>query len=931
MHELRAIVEVFDYDIILITETLPKNSKYKIYDVEYSIQGYKMYTNHQTEKHGRGIITYVKDSIISSEVSFPDTNEIKEMVWVEIKMCREEKLLVGNIYRSPNSTAENNNHINTLLTTLPQLTTEKNIIITGDFNYPKINWQTESTRESDISPTGLFLTAYKQSVLDQLMQEKTRGRENQEDSTLDLLLTTKPEKIEKLEIKSPIGKSDHACIAFAWKRNTLHRPKIRKYIYNKGNYGRMREYLKGNWKELLNGKTTHEMADIIYSKYKEVMDLYIPRSKTNSKQAKKPWMTRQIINKIRQRDKLCKKLKNTNATENITQINLKYKRLRNQVKWEIRRAIKKHEMSLADQAKSNPKAFWRYVKAKTKVKGQVEKLRQGGRTIETPQEIANTLNNYFASVFTPDHTRTLPRKELRTTAKLYNMIFKPDDIESHISKLKPNKSPGPDEISPRVLKETAHEMSDALSMLFNKSMEEGQVPEKWKVASVTPVHKKGSKTDPGNYRPVSLTSVLGKLMESMMTSEISNYLANNNLLSPHQHGFTNGRSTVTNLLETMQYITDGWDKKEEIHTIYTDFQKAFDKVPHRKLLLKLENYGIGDKLLNWIANFLSKRKQFVTIEDKKSNECEVLSGVPQGSVLGPALFVLYINDLPDKIYSNVKMFADDTKIYKKIKTNEDANELQESMNQISEWCEKWGMGLHPDKCKVMKIGNRQKHNVTYNIIANNQLIPIAEAEEEKDLGVIVDSKISFKKHINEKCKKARQLTMLIRRSFEYLSPEVFRKLYIAIVRPHLEYAQSIWSPYHNGEIDKIEKVQRRATKQIQELRYKTYEERLRVLKLPTLKYRRLRGDLIEMYKLTHNIYNIDSSSLFQFNATNRGNNYKIYKPICRTDKRKYFFTNRTINYWNKLDNKTVNSDNINILKVNLDNFYSGLYYSTNLD
>ena len=253
------------------------------------------------------------------------------------------------------------------------------------------------------------------------------------------------------------------------------------------------------------------------------------------------------------------------------------------------------------------------------------------------------------------------------------------------------------------------------------------------------------------------------------------------------------------------------------------------------------------------------------------------------------------------------------------------------MNQISEWCEKWGMGLHPDKCKVMKIGNRQKHNVTYNIIANNQLIPITETGEEKDLGVIVDSKISFKKHINEKCKKARQLTMLIRRSFEYLSPEVFRKLYIAIVRPHLEYAQSIWSPYHNGEIDKIEKVQRRATKQIQELRYKTYEETLRVLKLPTLKYRRLRGDLIEMYKLTHNIYNIDSSSLFQFNATNRGNNYIIYKPICRTDKRKYFFTNRTINYWNKLDNKTVNYDNINIVKVNLDNFDSALYYSTNWD
>ena len=221
--------------------------------------------------------------------------------------------------------------------------------------------------------------------------------------------------------------------------------------------------------------------------------------------------------------------------------------------------------------------------------------------------------------------------------------------------------------------------------MYRKSLDEGELPLDWKEANVTPIHKKGSKTVPGNYRPVSLTSIPCKILEDLVREEIQRHLEKNNLMNQNQHGFVQGKSCLTNLLETLEDITASIDEGSEIDMIYLDFSKAFDSVLYRRLLKKLEAHGIKGKILSWIKDFLIGRKQQVVVNGIKSKKSDVISGVPQGSVLGPSLFVLYITDIDIGIRSNIQKFADDTKIYRQIDSEDDIKILQEDLIKLEEW------------------------------------------------------------------------------------------------------------------------------------------------------------------------------------------------------------------------------------------------------
>ena len=227
---------------------------------------------------------------------------------------------------------------------------------------------------------------------------------------------------------------------------------------------------------------------------------------------------------------------------------------------------------------------------------------------------------------------------------------------------KPNKSPGPDNIHPRLLKELADVLALPISLLFQKSLESKQLPQDWKSANVTPIFKKGNKGDSKNYRPVSLTSIICKMMENLVRKQLLDNLMMNDLILVHQHGFVVGRSCITNLLEVLDQWTQILDDGGTVDAIYLDFMKAFDTLPHHRLLLKLESYGVRGNVLAWLESFLSGRQQRVVVRSKQSKWGKILSGVPQGSVLGLCLFLLFVNDLPKVVNSNISMFADDTKL-----------------------------------------------------------------------------------------------------------------------------------------------------------------------------------------------------------------------------------------------------------------------------
>ncbi len=492
--------------------------------------------------------------------------------------------------------------------------------------------------------------------------------------------------------------------------------------------------------------------------------------------------------------------------------------------------------------------------------------------------------------------------------------------------LKTSKAPGPDQIHPRVLSETATAIAKPLCMIFNTSIRTQKVPDQWKIAHVAAIFKKGSRAEPLNYRPVSLTSVLCKVLEAVIRDHLIDHMKKNLLLSDRQFGFISGRSTTLQLLKVLDDWTKILEAGDDVDIVYFDFMKAFDKVPHKRLVKKIESFGITGSLLGWIKSFLNERWQRVVVNEAYSEEVQVISGIPQGSVLGPLLFVLYINDLPDTVLSESYMFADDTKLFRKIRDGTCCRALQEDIDRLLEWSKKWLLQFHPQKCKTLSIGTRHRGlQREYKMTGSdgNQIL-LENVSYEKDIGVVVDEALSFQKHINEKVNKANSIMGLIRRSYDYLDEENFVLLFKALVRPHLEYANAVWAPYKVKDIDIIENVQRRATKAIPSLKHLNYEERLKRLGLPTLVYRRKRGDMIELYKITSGIYDSSVCTFITDNfnkTTTRGHQKKLYLEYARLNVRKQYFGIRNIVAWNNLPENVVNSPNVKVFESRLDRLW----------
>jgi len=396
------------------------------------------------------------------------------------------------------------------------------------------------------------------------------------------------------------------------------------------------------------------------------------------------------------------------------------------------------------------------------------------------------------------------------------------------------------------------------------------------------------------------------------------HLLVNNLIINEQHGFVPNKSCCTNLLETMDLITQAIDDDFPVDILFLDFAKAFDTVVHTRLSKKLIKYGFVDGLLAWLMAFLSNRFQRVILGENISEWIKVLSGVPQGSVLGPLLFIIFINDLISNIPDSCKckLYADDTKILSIIRCNQDCDELQNAINKLVEWSNKWLLKFNKDKWKVMHIG---RHNVEHKyFMDSNQL---AKTELEKDLGVFVSKDLKWDDHINYMINKANRVLGLIKNSFSHLDTNSTKLLFTSLVRPHLEYGASIWNPTSVCKSKQIESVQRRATK-ITPLKGLTYQERLFVLNLPTLENRRLRGDLIEFFKIMKDKSNLHWHNPPRFMNSGRESKFhslRIERQLTKVGSLRYnFLPNRVANKWNSLSQSAVDVNDLNQFKKAVD-------------
>ena len=600
----------------------------------------------------------------------------------------------------------------------------------------------------------------------------------------------------------------------------------------------------------------------------------------------------------------------------------KYKEALNAATTEIRQSKRSYEQKLACNIKNDSKSFYAYVRSKQNVQDKVGPLEDSaGNIISQGFLMAEDLNNYFSSVFTKEDISSLPVADAKFQGAksdcLGPLVVTPELVAKKIKAMKDNKSPGVDGIPPKLLMETVEQISIPLARVFNLSLTEGVVPFEWKEANIIPLFKKGSRNKSENYRPVSLTSVICKLLERLIKDHMVEFLVKHKLLNSSQHGFLKASSCLTNMLCFLEEITKWIDVGSPVDIIYLDFQKAFDKVPHQRLLLKLKAHGIGDSITDWIEQWLTDRRQRVVVDGEVSNWKSVLSGVPQGSVLGPILFLIYINDLDDSITSNVLKFADDTKLFRKVNTDVDKQHLQNDLDRLVKWSEKWQMLFNFGKCKCLHTGHRNM-NVNYKMGDT----VLGTTVKEKDLGVTISADMKVSEQCGIAASKGNQILGLIRRNITYKGKKLIIPLYKAIVRPHLEYCIQAWRPYRKKDIDTLERIQRRATKMIPELRDLSYEERLKECGLTTLETRRLRGDQIEVFKILNGYENIDRNMFFSLkkDSRTRGHEVKLVKDQCRLDIRKHSFSQRTINEWNKLSTDCVTASSVNMFKNKVDTY-----------
>jgi len=879
--ELSCVASDQKPDVILVTESWCNKD---ITDAFLTIPGYEVKTDLRMDRadtgagRGGGLIIYARSDIPILKL---------DQVGIHIQLC---KFLISDVtvylvYRSPNAPADS---ISELAEVVRKA--EKNSLLFGDFNLPDIDWSKGVARGRSAD----FMEAVQDAMMEQLVDFPTQVRGN----VLDLVITNIPERVEEVCEEGRLGRSDHVII--------MTRVRVRKSEEESGpapdwrraDWDAMRADLRGRQlMQRIKRSGVEEAWRIFAEEVTDLISIHVPeRRKRNNNRP--PWLNQEILRAIRKKKRMWKECRGVATKE--------YKEVEKKVRNMIRNSKRGFEKKLASGNGGNKRPFFAYVKLKTQSRPSVGPLKDStGATVSDNEGMADLLNRAFKDVFTREDVTDIPEPgNLHMESVLETVSFDVQQVKKKIRGLRTEAAPGPDGIGPRVLKELQDGLAPALAAIFTKSLESGVVPQDWKEANVTPIFKKGAKSSPGNYRPVSLTSVSCKIMESVLRDGITQHLTVNKLINNSQHGFLKDRSCVTNLLEFLEVASTVVDSGDGFDIIYLDFAKAFDKVPRERLLRKIYAHGIRGPILGWIRSWLTGRKQRVVLNGRFSSWEEVLSGVPQGSVLGPLLFVIFINDLDNCVVllvDSLKKFADDTKLGKTVRGEGDRDQLQSALDRLCSWADSWGMEFNVAKCKVMHTGHR---NPMYKYQMKGQ--ELEETREERDIGVVVTSNLKPAAQCAKAAQTAQTVLGQLTRAFHYRDRHVFVRLYKQYVRPHLEFSTQAWSPWTVGDKETLEKVQRRAVKMVSGLESSDYNERLRELGLDSLEERRYHADMAMVYRITNGHGNLSHGTWFEKageaeRATrSSADPYGLRVKHGRLEQRRNFFSVRVIEAWNSI-------------------------------
>ncbi len=868
---IEAYNSVYNYDLIGIVETHLDNT---VDETKLALDGYSFHTsNHPQNVKRGGVGLYVKESFPARERN--DLNTLSECIVCEIQIKRK-KYFFAVLYRSPSQNqAELEDFMNNFDLMVSKMAAENPycVIITGDFNARSAQWW-ENDLENDAGR--LFEPFTADLGLEQLISEPTHVM-GESKSCIDLTFTDQPNLFIESGVHPSLHEQCHHQIIHGKVSidNLAPPPFSRKiWFYDRADISSIRKSMElFRWREVLSEIDCPNLkVKLLNDVLLNIFSNFIPNKSITVRPRQAPWITQSIKNFIRKKNKAYSTfIKNgqpedrREAIENMISQGSKL----------IEDAKNNYFLKIGGKLSSPTtgiKSYWSLInkvlnKSKIPI---IPPLLENDIFVLDFTAKAQIFNDYFIlQCTTLDTGSEIPRDVPVCAPPLNCFQISEDKILRIIRSLNPNKAHGWDEISIRMIKICDCSLVTPLKLIFEACMMQGTFPDIWKRAHVVPIHKKNDKNLKTNYRPISLLPIFGKMLEKLIFDTLYEHLTSNNLLNPNQSGFRPGDSTINQLLSIVHTIFEAFDCNPplDVRSVYLDISKAFDRVWHEGLIFKLRRCGVSGELLLLIKSFLSDRKQRTVLNGKMSEWGNIAAGVPQGSILGPLFFLIYINDLTDNLRCNVKLFADDTSLFTVVHDpNRAALDMNHDLDIITRWAHNWRMSFNPDPTKqaVEVIFSRKRTSVDHPVILFNDT-PVMNVSEHKHLGLVLDTKLSFSSHIQAAITKSRKAIGMLRFLSKYLPRQTLIELYKLYVRPHLDYGDVIYHIPHktcdfsqlitlNNHMEKLESVQYSAALAVSGAwkgtsREKLYDE----LGWESLNLRRWSRRLVLFYKFVNNL------------------------------------------------------------------------------
>ena len=937
--ELSALLQNlnFTFDFITISEIGRRNIENRAmtlkdkYNIEYKLPNKGMF--------GGVCILIRKDLKYHLRQDLEMKSEDVEDIWIETTI-QNHKTIIGSIYRHPGTNIENFTHnIEITMNTIQKETGKA--FICGDYNIDgiKINVDQKTTNFYDTILSQNFLptimiptriTENTATVIDNILMKLTNISLNDEIESGNLYSDITDHLPNFIILKSD---QDNR-----FKEPKNERPMIR--LQGPKNIKKFTDQLKNSFQDVLNEQQPDKILDLIYEKYNTAYENSFPMVRLSRKRMKdKKWITAGIRESIHKKAGLYKQYLNHPSPENKE----KYRKYRNILTKIIKRAEEIYYRTQIDNKKKNLKALWDIFGPvinpnKKKQKKDICTINYKGKTITENKDIADAFNDHFINIGTrlnkniqkdtQDYKKYLPPPLQQS---IYMFPTNQNEISKIIRGLQNNKAVGQDGISNKLVKQCA-EILPIITHLCNQIITTGYYPKALKIGKIIPIYKNNDCRDPNNYRPITLLSCINKIIEKIIFSRLYKFLEKHRILHENQFGFRQKHSTSHALIAVTELIRQSIENKELTTGVFLDLTKAFDLVNHEKLVTKLENYGIRGPALTILKSYLANRQQFVKIGVHNSELQQVSLGVPQGSVLGPLLFLVYINDLQNVSTGTINMFADDTciftsgKDYRKLK-----DETEKSLSLVSQWFQANNMMINENKTIYLVFrGKKPVPDILKNIKLNDKTINCSN--KAKYLGIILDDKLLFNEHIKNLCQNLLKAISSFKVIKNWIPNGEKMKLYYAYFHSKINYGIEIYGMAHKKYVRRIERLQHRALKTLFNLDPMTPSSQLRI-KYSILEIKDHFS--VNVAKFVYKFHKKQLPTLFNDYFLNAGETYpntrgklNLKLPPIKTDIMKKSIKYQGACTWNNLTNKfplNIEENNIHYLTNNMRKYFINEY------